>query len=180
MEKEMVFDQEFTIINKKGNEVRFNYFMFEDTPVISYSNYECSFYTKFEYQGWSSKDKPDFANKGLICIVSVNDPLLDWCSLYHELGHVVNNHLLGSTGRSDKVSEGVVSPYELEADQHVLKYVGREKTLIWLESLIEYFAREIKLREQAKEDGYLQEKGLLGLEKLYLGREEVELRIKYL
>jgi hypothetical protein len=180
MEKEMVYDQEFSIITKDGVEERLNYFIFDDTPIISYNKWESSFYTNFEMQGWTSKDRPDFSDKGLVFIVSKNDPMLDWCAMYHELGHVINNHQLGSTGRLDKVTDGVVSPYELEADQHVLMNMGRKKTLIWLESLMEYYTRETKLREQAKEDGYLQEKGLLGLKKLYLGREEVKLRIKYL
>ncbi|MGM1044769.1 MAG: hypothetical protein ACQEXX_01345 [Bacillota bacterium] len=180
MEQEMVFDKQFSVTTKEGNQIKFDYFIFEDTPVISYDKWEHSFCTNFENQSWTSNDRPDFSNKGLIFIISAKDPLLDWCSLYHELGHVVNNHPFKSKGRLDKVKDGVVSPYEIEADQHVLRNMGREKTIIWLESIINFLTNEIELREQAKAAGHLQEAGLWGLERYYLSRDEVKLRIKYL
>ncbi|WP_063562936.1 hypothetical protein [Paenibacillus sp. O199] len=180
MEREMVFDQKFSIVTKDGNEETFNFFMFEDTPIITYKKWEHSFYTNFEAQGWTSKDRPDFANKGLVFIISVNNTMLDWCALYHELGHVKNKHPLGLKGRLEKVTEGIVSPYELEADQYVLKNMGREKTTVWLESLIMYLTDEINKREIYKESGYLQEAGLKGLEMYYVSLKEVQLRMNYL
>jgi hypothetical protein len=117
---------------------------------------------------------------GLVFLCTSNDLVLDWCSLYHELGHVLNNHPFSSEGRLDRVKIGVVSPYELEADKNVLENMGRQKTEYWLNSLVSFLTREIDLREEVKKEGHLNSTGEKILQRFYLSREEVYLRIKYL
>lgn len=180
MEQEMVFNQQFSVINEEGNEIKFDYFMFHETPVINYNKRGHSFCTNFKNQVFTSKDRPDFSNMGLVFLCTSNDLVLDWCSLYHELGHVLNNHPFTSEGRLDRVEIGVVSPYELEADKNVLENMGRQKTEYWLNSLVSFLTREIDLREEVKKEGHLNSTGEKILQRFYLSREEVYLRIKYL
>ncbi|MWV44846.1 hypothetical protein GRF59_14590 [Paenibacillus sp. HJL G12] len=180
MVQEMVFNQQFSIVNEEGNEIKFDYFLFKETPVINYSKRGHSFCTNFENQGYTSKDRPDFATKGLVFLCTSNNLVLDWCSLYHELGHVINNHPFTSEGRLDRVKIGLVSPYEMEADKNVLGNMGRKNTECWLNSLESRLTKEIILREDARQQGWLNKDGEKLLNHLKLSREEILLRIEYL
>lgn len=180
MERAIVFDNTFTVVSESGEEITFEYFLYEGIPVIKYNNKGFSFCTDFKRQGWTSKDTPDFEKKSLIFLCCTDDPIFDWCSIYHELGHIINNHQFDGKGRLDRVKEGVVIPYELEADQNVLKKMGREKTELWLESLISKLTKEIEMRELAKREGWLKPQGEKLLDHFLLGRDEIILRLKYL
>jgi hypothetical protein len=180
MEQDMIFETQFSVIGKEGKEIVFDYFLFEETPIIRYNKRGHSFCTNFENQNWKSIDGPDFSNKGLVFLCTSNELTLDWCSLFHEMGHIINDNPFTSQGRLDKVEFGVVSTYELEADRNVLKNMGRQKTEYWLTYLASRLSKEIDLKEDARNQGNLKPIGEHFLKRSYLSREEVYLRIKYL
>lgn len=67
--------------------------------------------------------------------------------LLHELGHYFHQHLSQQIKDRDAVridcaSSGFVDPNELEADQFVVAYLGREKTIKGLQCLMERIYKE--------------------------------------
>ncbi|QDA29714.1 hypothetical protein [Paenibacillus polymyxa] len=180
MEAEIVFNKRMSIVFANGREQTLDYFLSNDIPVIKYNSRGYSFCSSFRELGWTTEKEIISEDKKVIFLYYTENNLYNWCSVYHELGHITNNHPLSSDGRLDGIREGIVSVYELEADKNVFKNMGREKTEMWLNHLASRLSKEIELREYAKTEGRLNSQGEKILERFYLSKEEILLRIKYL
>lgn len=179
--QDLIFDKSFKVIWHNDTEEKFNYFLLNNVPIIDYSRGLRSVCGKIPLTQWKQYDGLIPNGTPAIFLKMEQDHDLSCCSLYHELGHIELGHL--DEERHDErlagVEKGIVIRAELEADAYACKFVGTEKIIKWLTSLLNMTEHKIyyfEFLEQEREDGLCEE------EKEHLdiwkkSNQEIKLRI---
>ncbi|WP_339304331.1 hypothetical protein NST33_17910 [Paenibacillus sp. FSL L8-0435] len=178
---DLIFDESFKVIGHNGIEEKFNYFLLNNVPVIDYSRGLRSVCGKIPLTQWKHYDGLIPNGTPAIFLKVEQDHDLNFCSLYHELGHIELGHLDEELHdeRLDGVQIGIVIKAELEADAYASKFVGTEKIIKWLTFLLNMTQNKIyyfEFMEQKRETGLCEE------EKEHLdiwkkSNQEIKLRI---
>lgn len=180
--EETIFNQSFNVVWFNGAQIKYEYFLLDGVPIIDYSGSERSVCGKIPLEKWSSYDGL-FPNGTPAIFLNVGfDKEINWCTLYHELGHIKMGHLDQEQHeeRLIGIDKGIVSPDELEADGYTLKMMGKEKTLRWLNWLLDTTERKIyyfEFMERERESGLCEEEKQ-NLQVWRQSNKEVILRLK--
>lgn len=179
--QDFIFDKSFKVICHNDTEEKFNYFLLNSVPVIDYSRGSRSVCGKIPLTQWKHYDGLIPNGTPAIFLKMEQDHDLNWCSLYHELGHIELGHLDEEHHgeRLGGVEKEIVIRAELEADEYACKFVGKEKTIQWLASLLAMTEQKIYYFEFLKQE---RETGLCEEEKVHLdiwekSNQEIKLRM---
>lgn len=176
----MIFDNHFSVVWKNGSEEIFDYFLFEDIPVINYVGRSRSICGKLPIEGWEVYESSFPVGTPAIFLKLEEEDVINWCSVYHEMGHIQLGHLDEEhpEDRLSGVDQGIVDRLELEADNFAVTKMGKENVIYWLEYLNNFLSRNIDMFEQHEASVGLNETGQYNLSRLKLSKKEVLLRIK--
>lgn len=178
----LIFNESFNVVWPSDKVEELNYFLLNDVPIIDYSKGSRSCCAKIPRPEWKHYDGLFPNDTPAIFLKLRSDDEINWCSLYHELGHIMLGHLDEERQgeRTSEVDRGIVSKEELEADAYACEMMGREKTIRWLNLLLDETKRKIDCLEYLEQE---RENGLCEQEKENLNifrrsNQEVTLRIK--
>lgn len=170
--RKSIFGQEY--------EDRLQYFLIGGVPVINFSDFGRSICSTFKAIKWIPIDGVFSPDDKLIIVRCTENQVFNWCSVYHEYGHIFYNHILDSRGRLAGIEQGIVSSIELEADHYAALKMGKVNMIKWLKSFIGSIDEQIKRILDDMKERDLPENGKILLKRLELNKKEVLLRIKHI